>query len=580
MAQIKASPKTYDVIVVGSGAGGGIAAHVLALAGAKICMLEAGAFYDCTKQSDMFKWDYNAPHRAAGTREKPFGYYDATLEGGWQVPGEPYTTAPGSDFMWWRARMLGGRTNHYGRISLRMGPYDFKPYSRDGKGFDWPITYEDLAPYYDKAEELIGVFGTQEGLENTPDGKFQPAPAPRGYERIIKKSCDKLKIPCIPSRLSILTRPLNGRAACHYCGQCGRACGVNANFNSPGVHIFPAMKTGNLELRTDAMVREVLVGPDGMATGVSYIDRKTRQEIAVKANVVVLAASCCETARILLNSKNSHFPNGVANSTGLVGKYIMDTVGASVGGYLPILEDLPPQNEDGVGGMHMYMPWWQYQQQKAGKLPFARGYHIEIGGGRDMPGAGVLEGSERILGGGYGVDLKRNLRKIYGANIDFAGRGEMIPNENSYCEIDPNVVDKWGIPVLRFHFKWSDDEILQAKHMQETFQEIIIAAGGRVIYSAGADSNWGIARGGEIIHEVGATKMGDNPKTSVLNQFCQAWDCKNLFITDAAPFASNADKNPTLSITALGWRTSEYIYDQVKKRNLAVSGGGEIRGNK
>ena len=580
MAQIKASPKTYDVIVVGSGAGGGIAAHVLALAGAKICMLEAGAFYDCTKQSDMFKWDYNAPHRAAGTREKPFGYYDATLEGGWQVPGEPYTTAPGSDFMWWRARMLGGRTNHYGRISLRMGPYDFKPYSRDGKGFDWPITYEDLAPYYDKAEELIGVFGTQEGLENTPDGKFQPAPAPRGYERIIKKSCDKLKIPCIPSRLSILTRPLNGRAACHYCGQCGRACGVNANFNSPGVHIFPAMKTGNLELRTDAMVREVLVGPDGMATGVSYIDRKTRQEIAVKANVVVLAASCCETARILLNSKNSHFPNGVANSTGLVGKYIMDTVGASVGGYLPILEDLPPQNEDGVGGMHMYMPWWQYQQQKAGKLPFARGYHIEIGGGRDMPGAGVLGGSERILGGGYGVDLKRNLRKIYGANIDFAGRGEMIPNENSYCEIDPNVVDKWGIPVLRFHFKWSDDEILQAKHMQETFQEIIIAAGGRVTYSAGADSNWGIARGGEIIHEVGATKMGDNPKTSVLNQFCQAWDCKNLFITDAAPFASNADKNPTLSITALGWRTSEYIYDQVKKRNLAVSGGGEIRGNK
>jgi choline dehydrogenase-like flavoprotein len=580
MAQVKASPKTYDVIVVGSGAGGGIAAHVLALAGAKICMLEAGAFYDCTKQSDMFKWDYNAPHRAAGTKEKPFGFYDATLEGGWQVPGEPYTTAPGSDFMWWRARMLGGRTNHYGRISLRMGPYDFKPHSRDGKGFDWPIGYEDLAPYYDKAEELIGVFGTREGLENTPDGKFQPAPAPRGYERVIKKSCDKLKIPCIPSRLAILTRPLNGRAACHYCAQCGRACGVNANFNSPGVHIFPAMKTGNLELRTDAMVREVLVGPDGMATGVSYIDRKTRQEISVKANVVVLAASCCETARILLNSKNSRFPNGVANSTGMVGRYIMDTVGASVSGYLPILEDLPPQNEDGVGGMHLYMPWWQYQQQKAGKLPFARGYHIEISGGRGTPGPGVLGGSERFLGGGYGADLKRDLRKIYGANVSFAGRGEMIPNENSYCEIDPNVVDKWGIPVLRFHFKWSDDEILQAKHMQETFQEIITTAGGRVTSSAGADRNWGIARGGEIIHEVGATKMGDNPKTSVLNQYCQAWDCKNLFITDAAPFASNADKNPTLSITALGWRTSDYIYDQVKKRNLAVSGGGEIRGNK
>ena len=568
MPQVKASPKTYDVVVVGSGAGGGIAAHVLTLAGAKVCMLEAGANYDATKQSDMFKWNYNAPHRAAGTIQKPFGYYDATLVGGWQVPGEPYTSAPGTDFMWYRARMLGGRTNHYGRISLRMGPYDFKPYSRDGKGFDWPISYEELAPYYDKAEELIGVFGSQEGLENTPDGRFQPAPAPRSYEKVIKRVCDKLKIPCIPSRLAILTRPLNGRPACHYCEQCGRACAVNANFNSPGVHIMPALKTGNLEVRTGAMAREVVVAPDGKASGVSYIDKKTRAEVTVNAKVVVLAASCCETARILLNSKNNRFPNGVANSTGLVGKYIMDTVGSPVSGYLPILEDLPPQNEDGVGGMHVYMPWWLYQQQKAGKLPFSRGYHIEIGGGRRMPGSGVLGRSESILGGGYGAGLKRDLRKIYGANVNFAGRGEMIPNENSYCDIDPNTVDQWGIPVLRFHFKWSEDEIQQARHMQETFQEIITTAGGKVTSSAGAQQNWGISRGGEIIHEVGATKMGDNPKTSVLNGYCQAWDCKNLFITDAAPFVSNADKNPTLSITALGWRTCDYIADQIKKRNF------------
>ena len=565
------STKTYDVVIVGSGAGGGIAAQVLANAGAKICLLEAGAWFDCTKQSKMFQWPYSVPHRGSATREMPLGYFDATLSGGWEVPGEPYINAPGSEWMWWRARMLGGRTNHYGRISLRMGPYDFKPYSRDGKGADWPISYEDLAPYYDKAEELIGVFGSQEGMENAPDGRFQPPPAPRGYERVLKLASDKLKIPCIPSRLAILTRPLNGRAACHYCAECGRSCGVNANFNSPGVHIFPALKTGNLEVRTNAMVRHVLLGSDGLAQGVSYVDKNTRQDVEVRARIVVLAASCCETARILLNSTSSSFPNGLANSSGFVGRYIMDTVGSAVSGYLPILQDLPPRNEDGVGGMHVYMPWWLYQQQKSGKLPFARGYHIELGGGRRLPGSGAMGGyADRFLGGGYGLQLKQNLRKLYGGEVHLSGRGEMIPNAHSYCEIDPAVVDQWGIPVLRFHFQWSQDEILQARHMQETFKEIIETAGGIVTNSSGADTDWGIERGGQVKHEVGSTRMGDNPKTSVLNQHCQAWDVRNLFVTDAAPFVSNADKNPTLTITALGWRTSDYIVDQVRKLNVKV----------
>ncbi len=231
--------------------------------------------------------------------------------------------------------MLGGRTNHWGRISLRMGPYDFKPYARDGRGFDWPITYDDLAPYYDKTEELIGVFGSAENLENTPDGKFLPPPKPRCYELLIQKACRGLGIPCIPSRLSILTRPLNGRPACHYCAQCGRSCATFSNFSSPTVLLPPALATGNLEIRCDAMAREVLVDAAGLASGVSYIDKKTRREVQARGRIVVLAASACETARLLLNSNPRQFPQGLANSSGLVGKYLMDTVGSDVRGFHP-----------------------------------------------------------------------------------------------------------------------------------------------------------------------------------------------------------------------------------------------------
>jgi choline dehydrogenase-like flavoprotein len=567
MPQVMSSPKVYDAVIVGSGAGGGMAAYVLSRAGAKCLVLEAGSWYDTAKQSTMLKWPYEDRHRGASSPDKPFGSFDACV-GGWSLTGEPYVNAPGTEWKWWRARMLGGRTNHWGRISLRMGPYDFKPYSRDGKGFDWPITYDDLAPYYDKTEELIGVFGTPEGLENTPDGKFLPAPKPRCYELVIQRASQKIGIPCVAARLSILTRSLNGRPACHYCGQCGRSCATSSNFSSPTVLLPPAMATGNVEIRCDAMAREVLVNREGQATGVSYIDKKTRKEMQVRGKIVVLAASACESARLLLNSRSPQHPNGLANSSNLVGKNLMDTVGSDGGGFIPGLMDVPAHNCDGVGGMHVYMPWWNYGRQLRSEMPFARGYHIELGGGKGMPGVGDFDGSEQFLGGGYGVELKRKVRKFYGSFVGFACRGEMIPNPDSYCEIDRDSVDEWGIPVLKFHFKWSQDEILMARHAQETFRELILTMGGEVMQSSGPENNWGIHPGGEIIHEVGTVLTGDDRRKSVLNPYCQAWDCKNLFVTDGAPFASNADKNPTLSIMALAWRTSEYAADQAKKLNI------------
>ena len=592
--QTPRSQTKYDAIVVGSGAGGGMAAYQLAVAGLKVLVLEAGRMYDPVRETPMFQLPKDAPLRGSGTRYKPFGFYDATVDGGWEVPGEPYTTAPGSEFRWWRARMLGGRTNHWGRISLRMGPYDFKPKTRDGLGADWPLTYDELAPYYDKTEMLIGVYGGDDDLENTPrssPGVLLPPPAARVSELLARKACGPLGIPVIPAHRAVLSVPqdaatlpaklhpdnplarrvlaqsMRSRQPCFWATECGRGCSIKANFQSTTVLLPPAMATGNCHIVADAMVREVTVDKQGRATGVSYIDKITRTDKHASAKLVVLAASACETARILLNSKSGLFPNGLSNGSGLVGKYLMDTVGAGIGGQIPAMEALPPHNTEGAAGIHMYMPWWLYKEQAAGKMDFARGYHVEFGGGRDMPGPGIFGGLERYTEGAYGKRFKEAARRYYGSFVYFDGRGEMIPNEDSFCELDPDVNDQWGIPVLRFHWKFSDHETRQAAHMVKTFAGIIEAMGGKPgrVETDGAKV---IARGGQIIHEVGTCRMGDDPKTSVLNPWMQSWEVKNLFVTDGAPFVSNADKNPTLSILALAWRTTDYLLAEMKKGNL------------
>lgn len=572
--QIVRSRKSYDVCIVGSGAGGGMAAKVLTEAGANVVMLEAGPMWDTVKDGFMFKWPYDSPRRGGSIPTQQFGEFDAAL-GGWTLEGEPYTNAPGNQWDWFRSRMLGGRTNHWGRISLRYGPHDFRRKSMDGLGDDWPITYDDVKPYYDKVDRLVGIFGSNEDLVNEPNGIFMPPPKPRCYELLIKQAADKLNVTCVPSRLSIITKPLNGRAACHYCGQCNRGCATGSNFSSPTVLIPPALATGRLTIVTNAMAREVTLDAAGLADGVIYIDKNTKRDNHVRARIVVLAASACESARILLNSTSSKFPQGLANSSGVVGKYLTDSTGVSVRGFIPKLMNGIAHNEDGVGGMHLYMPWWLDNQ----KLDFPRGYHIEPLGGRRMPNAGFgggihqftgVEGSGRPMAfGGYGKQLKNDYRRLYGATVGFNGRGEMIPNKDSYCEIDPNVVDSFGIPVLRFHFKWSDYEINQVKHMQDTFRAIIEAMGGVAMGAMPSrERGYGIAPGGQIIHELGVTRMGNDPSTSVVNSNCQAHDVKNLFVADGGPFVSQPDKNCTWTILALSMRTSEYIAEQRAKGQL------------
>lgn len=563
----------YDVVIVGSGAGGGMSAYVLAKKGLKVLMLEAGRDYKPEEETPMFNTNAEAPLRGVSTPDKPFGFYDATVDGGWTVPGEPYSSAPGKEeFMWWRPRMLGGRTNHWGRISLRFGEYDFKPYSRDGLGVDWPISYEELAPWYDETEKLVGITGDgQLGLENTPDsppGILHSTPPPRLHERMLERGFNSMGIPVAPMRAAILQKPMNGRQACFYATACGRGCSIKAMFQTTTVLIPPALETGNLEVITDAMVYIVDMGKDGKASGVTYIDRKTMAHKTVRAKSVVLAASAAESARILLNSATGRQPDGLANSSGTVGKYLMDTVGAWTGAHIPMLEGMPARNDDGMSNAHIYVPWWGYGQQSRGELPFPRGYHIEVGGGQRMPGMGIagLAGYSDVP---FGKGLREEMRRYYGADIGLAGRGEMIPNEDCYAELDPDLKDKFGIPVLRFHWKWAEHEINQATHMRQTFHELVDRLGGTVTSGKSTDGKAAIAKGGQIIHEVGCARMGADANSSVVNKWGQTWDVKNLFVLDGAVLPSNPDKNPTLTIMALAMRNASYLAKEAKNGGLS-----------
>ncbi len=561
-------------MIVGSGAGGGMTAKILSDAGLNIAIIEAGPYFDPAdrKQTTHLRGTWESPRRGAGTL-RSFGDLHAGLSG-WDIPGEPYDSVEGTNFAWYRTRMLGGRTNHWGRISLRFGPNDFHRKDIDGLGENWPITYDEIEPYYDKVDKLIGVFGTNENLPNDPDSFFLPPPKPRLHELYATAAGKKVGVPIIPARLSMLTKKLiEERGVCYYCNQCSRSCAVYADFSASSVLVIPAMKgKGQVDLFTNSMARSVVTDSSGKATAVSYIAKEDRREYQLKGKVIVLAASACETSRILMNSESVGETNGLGNASGTLGRYLHDSTGTGTSAFVPALMDRKRYNEDGVGGMHVYAPWWGDNK----KLPFPRGYHLEIWGGMGMPSygfGGQFARVQEMLGvkvGGYGNPLLKEVKSMYGAVVGMSARGESVALYDNYCEINPGKVDEWGIPTLRFNYKWTDHERLQAKHANVKIRELLTAMGGELFDPEipSYERDHGLLPPGAIIHEVGTARMMDDPKQGVCDRHSRLHEAPNVYVTDAATFTSQADKNPTWTIMALAWRAADHIISERQKLNI------------
>lgn len=561
----------YDVLVIGSGAAGGMAAYALTKSGAKVCVLEAGRDYDPIAETPMFQLNHQAPLRAARTPDKPFGYYDATVDGGWEIPDEPYSSGKDTDFRWFRARMLGGRTNHWGRVSLRFAEHDMQAHSIDGLGADWPLSYQELSPYYDKAETLMGITGNRNGLEDAPDsppGVLHTPPPPRSHELLVVEGGRKLNRPVVASNMAVITRPIDGRSACIYATPCTYGCSIGANFQSTTVLFPPARKTGNLTVITDAMVYELSVNKRGVVEGVYYVDKRSGEHKFVSGKAVMLGASAMESIRILKNSKSTQFPDGIGADSGMLGHYIMDTVGSNVWGQFPQMESLGKFDDFGIWYPHIYVPWWGLKAQRKGKLDFARGFHIEVSGGRREPEARTFDKLWQVIKGSYGQQLKQDARRYFGSFVRFAQRGESLPFASNRAEVVDELKDRWGIPTLKFHYQWSDQELKQTRFAQLSMAELIEASGGNVISAIESNPREAISTPGSIIHEAGGVRSGSASNNSVVDSYGRVWGVPNLYVVDGSVFPSMPHKNPTLTIVAFAWRASDHLLQEMSYGNL------------
>jgi len=468
----------------------------------------------------------------------------------------PYTVESGKPFRWIRGRQVGGRSIVWGRQTYRWSDLDFEANLRDGIAIDWPIRYADIEPWYDYVEEFIGISGEALGLPQLPDSKFLPPMELNPAEVVVKEAIAKKFAPervLTIGRAAILTRPHNGRAACHYCGPCERGCITRSYFSSVNATLPAAQKTGRMTLRPYSVVHSLSFdAKTRRVTGIRVIDAKTRATMEFRAKLIFLCASTLESARILFNSSTPEFANGLANSSGELGHNIMDHVKG--GGATATIPGVEARHQAGKRPNGIYIP--RFRNVKAKQNGFIRGYGLQGGGGRDGWQRGILQT-------GFGPDFKNSLTQPGPWHFNFQGYGECLPNLNNYAEIDKEKVDAWGIPTLKIHCAFGENEFALRKDMSIASAEMLEAAGAKDIVPFMDDDPPGFS-----VHEMGAARMGRDPKTSVLNAHNQSHDIKNLFITDGGAMVSSSCVNPSLTYMALTARACDYAVKLMRRGEL------------
>lgn len=534
----------FDVCVVGSGAAGGMVAKELCEGGAKVVLLEGGPRVTPSEYLSH-KWPYELPYRGfRAEQQAPF--YPAGIRRSIRYEDCDQISVD-------RIRVLGGRTLHWNAVTLRYAPQDFRERSLAGAEEDWPISYEEIAPYYERVEQLIGTCGEDDHLEVLPAGKHYLPPLPwRCSERILARATRRMGFPVISVRKAALTVPYDNRPPCHYCGHCMTGCDVSSIFTTPDCTLPKAQATGNLTLRTNALAREILVDREGLARGVSFINTATRREEQVRARIVVVCCGAAESPRLLLNSRSPRFPNGLANSNGVVGRYLNGHLQDQVYIYLDELVGGPPTNQDGATD-HVYVPRYN---QLFGRRDYSGGWGLQVNYGSYM-----FPFQANFLAG-YGAAFKEQVRRLQPGLLMFGSWGKTLARPENYVSVDPAEKDQYGIPIPVVHFRFCENDRALWRAAIQSKLEIASHLKGEAFH------DYGSAPRGFTSHEMGTVRMGANPKTSVLNAYCQAREVRNLFVTDGSSFTTSSEKNPTLTIMALSMRAADYIKEQRRKGEL------------